>query len=140
MVGAYYDHRDERRRELTREFWRRLPDFSPNISNLVLDELAAVGNSTLRNRLIRLVSGFKVLPVTPDAETLARGYIESGVVVETFYADALHLAIASAHGMDYLVSWNFRHIVNVRTRKLVGSINVNNGFRPLEVVAPPELQ
>lgn len=139
-VGAYYDDRDERRRDLTREFWRRLPDFSPNISTLVLDELAAVGSIALRNRLLRLVSAFKVLPVTAEAQTLARQYVESDIVVETFYADALHLAVASAHGMDYLVSWNFRHLVNIRTRKLVASVNVNNGFRQLEIIAPPELR
>ena len=106
---------------------------------MVLDELAAIRSASLRGRLVRLVSAFKVLPVTADAKTLARKYVESGVVVETFYADALHLAIASTHGMDYLVSWNFRHIVNVRTRSLVASVNVNNGFRPLEIIAPPEL-
>jgi len=140
VVGAYYDDRDERRKELTREFWRRLPNFSPSISSIVLDELAAVRSASLRSRLVRLVSAFKVLPVTADAEALARKYVESGVVVETFYVDALHLAIASTHGMDYLVSWNFRHIVNVRTRSLVASVNVNNGFRPLEIIAPPELR
>jgi len=59
---------------------------------------------------------------------------------ETYYSDALHLAVASVHGMDYLVSWNFRHIVNVRTRALVSSVNTNNGLRPLEIVAPPELR
>ena len=105
-----------------------------------MDELAAVHSASLRSRLVRLVSAFKVLPVTAGAETLARKYVESGVVVETFYADALHLAIASAHGTDYLVSWNFRHIVNVRTRRLVASVNVNNGFRPLDIIAPPELR
>ena len=82
----------------------------------------------------------KVLLVTAEAQTLARQYVESSIVVETFYADALHLAVASAHGMDYLVSWNFRHLVNIRTRKLVASVNVNNGFRQLEIIAPPELR
>lgn len=61
------------------------------------------------------------------------------MVVETFFVDALHLAIASVHGLDYLVSWNFKHIVNVRTRRLVNAVNVNNDLRPLEIVAPLEL-
>lgn len=140
VVGAYSDNRDPRRRELTREFWSRIPGFSTHVSSLVLDELAAVGRSTLRDRLIGMVSAFRVLPITQQARDLARNYIEAGVVVETFSNDALHLAIASAHGMDYLVSWNFRHIVNVRTRALVGTVNVNKGFRSLEIVAPPELR
>jgi len=140
VIGAYYDNRDPRRRELTREFWSRLSELSPHVSTLVLDELGAVGRRTLRDRLIDMVSSFAVLPVTQQASDLARKYIEAGVVVETFYSDALHLAIASANGMDYLVSWNFRHIVNVRTRTLVSTVNVNNGFRALEIVAPPELR
>ncbi len=129
-----------RRRELTRDFWRRLPEFSPHISSLVLDELGAVGGTTLRTKLIGMVSAFKLLTITTDARNLARKYVEAGVVVEAFYADALHLAIASANAMDYLVSWNFRHIVNVRTRSLVVDVNVNNGFRPLDIIAPPELR
>jgi len=140
VVGAYYDTRDERRRELTREFWGRLREFSPHVSSLVLDELAAVGKASLRNKLIGLVAGFKILPITGDAHILARKYLDAGVVVENFYGDALHLAVASVHRMDYLVSWNFRHIVNVRTRNLVSTININNGLRQLEIIAPPELR
>lgn len=122
------------------EFWSRLPEFSPHVSSLVLDELAAVGNRNLRVKLLGLISTFKVLSITQEARNLARKYVEAGVVVDTLYSDALHLAIASTHGIDYLVSWNFRHMVNVRTRALVTTVNVNNGFRPLEIVAPPELR
>ena len=124
---------------MTLEFWSRLREFSPHISSLVLDELAAVGNKNLREKLLGLVSTFKVLSIT-QARNLARKYVEAGVVVERFYSDALHLGVASAHGINYLISWNFRHIVNVRTRGLVTTLNVNNGFRPLEIVAPPELR
>jgi hypothetical protein len=77
---------------------------------------------------------------TQEAQDLARKYVEAGVVVETFYSDALHLAIASTHDMDYLIGWNFRHIVNVRTRALVTTVNVNNGLRQLDIVAPPEMR
>lgn len=105
----------------------------------MLDELAAVGRIRLRNELLGLIAAFKVLPITGDAYNLAPKYVEAGVVVETFYADALHLAIASVHSMDYLVSWNFRHIVNIRTRNLVSTVNVNNSLRPLDIIAPPEL-
>jgi hypothetical protein len=118
----------------------RLPEFSPHISSLVLDELSAVRKKPLRDKLMGLVSTFSKLATTQEARDLARKYVEAGVVVETFFVDALHLAIASAHGMNYLVSWNFRHIVNVRTRSLVTTVNVNNGLRPLEIVAPPELR
>ena len=107
---------------------------------MVLDELAAVGKASLRNKLIGLVAGFKILPITGDAHILARKYLDAGVVVENFYGDALHLAVASVHRMDYLVSWNFRHIVNVRTRNLVSTVNINNGLRQLEIIAPPELR
>lgn len=118
----------------------RLPEFSSHISSLVLDELSAVRKKLLRDKLIGLVSTFNILPATREARDLARKYVQAGVVVETFFVDALHLAVASAHGLDYLVSWNFRHIVNVRTRSLVNAVNVNNGLRPLEIVAPPELR
>jgi predicted nucleic acid-binding protein len=125
---------------VTREFWERLTEFSSHISDLVVDELSAVHNKSLRDKLIGLVSAFHILPTTEEAHALARKYVEAGVVVETYSVDALHLAIASTSGMEYLVSWNFRHIVNTRTRSLVATVNLNNGLTQLEIVAPPELR
>jgi len=48
-------------------------------------------------------------------------------------------AITSFHGISYLVSWNFEHLVKVKTRKGVNSVNMSEGFREIEIVSPPEL-
>lgn len=53
--------------------------------------------------------------------------------------DALHVAIASFNEINYLISWNFEHIVKVKTRKLVNFVNVINGYREIEIISPQEL-
>ncbi len=69
---------------------------------------------------------------------LAREYILHKVVGKSSFADCLHIATASFHKADYLVSWNFKHIVNVN--KIIGynSINLKHGYRPLEIRSPRE--
>jgi hypothetical protein len=53
--------------------------------------------------------------------------------------DARHVAIATFYEIAYLVSWNFEHLVKVKTRRMVNSINILEGFREIEIVSPQEL-
>jgi len=78
--------------------------------------------------------------ITPaeDAVELARKYIDEKVVGQTSYADCLHIALATIHKADYLVSWNFKHIVNVQRIQNYNSINLKNGYKFLEIRSPRE--
>ena len=60
-------------------------------------------------------------------------------VPEKYTSDANHVAIAVVHGIGYLASWNFRHLVKVNTRREVNLVNALEGYNPIEIVAPPEL-
>lgn len=59
--------------------------------------------------------------------------------IPSMYYDDYHIAIATVNQMDFLVSWNFRHIVNVKTKQMVNLINLQNGYKTIEIIAPPEL-
>lgn len=65
--------------------------------------------------------------------TLATEYISEKVVGQTSYADCLHIALATINRVDFLVSWNFKHIVNVQRIRGYNSINIKNGYRQIEI-------
>jgi len=93
----------------------------------------------LKRKLKKLIRNFKVLKTSEEVKDLAKVYIEKRIFPERYIADALHAAITSFHGISYLVSWNFEHLVKVKTRKGVNSVNMSEGFREIEIVSPPEL-
>lgn len=76
-----------------------------------------------------------------DVETanLAKRYIEEGVVGATSYADCLHIALATKHNVNILVSWNFKHIVNVVRIVGYNSVNLTEGYKTIDIRSPREL-
>ncbi|MDR9398889.1 MAG: hypothetical protein RI562_07485 [Salibacter sp.] len=76
---------------------------------------------------------------TDEAVGLATEYIEEEVVGITSYADCLHIALATIYQADLLVSWNFKHIVNIERIRGYNSINLKNGYKQLEIRAPRDL-
>jgi len=74
-----------------------------------------------------------------ESRELARHYIEEGVVSEGYLVDAQHIAIATVNRVDILVSWNFRHIVNLTKIRLYNSVNLKYGYTLLEIRSPQEV-
>lgn len=79
--------------------------------------------------------------ITLDQEALdlATRYIEEQVVTEKFLLDAQHIAMASIHRVDVLVSWNFKHIVNLRRIHLYNAINLKYSYPMIEIRSPREV-
>jgi hypothetical protein len=63
-------------------------------------------------------------------------YMDEKIVSESYRSDALHIAIATVTGVDVLVSWNFKHIVNLNRIKLFNSVNLKEGYKLLEIRTP----
>jgi len=76
--------------------------------------------------------------VTYDAIDLASAYIKEKVVGKSSYDDCLHIALATIHKADYLVSWNFKHIVNVDRIRGYNSVNIKLGYRLIDIRLPRE--
>ena len=70
---------------------------------------------------------------------LAREYIEKGVIPLKYEDDALHIAVASVNNLDAIVSWNFTHIVKLKTKREVSGINALNGYKAIEICSPQEV-
>ncbi len=75
-----------------------------------------------------------------EAVDLATEYITEKVVGQTSYADCLHIALATINRADFLVSWNFKHIVNVQRIRGYNSINIKKGYRQIEIRSPREFK
>ncbi len=80
------------------------------------------------------------LETTNEAIDLATEYILEKVVGQTSFADCLHIAMATINRADFLVSWNFKHIVNIQRIRGYNSINIKNGYRQLEIRSPREFE
>ena len=75
---------------------------------------------------------------TEEAYDLAQEYITENVVGQTSFSDCVHIALATIHHADYLISWNFKHIVNVQRIRGYNTINLRNGYPLLEIRSPRE--
>jgi predicted nucleic acid-binding protein len=79
------------------------------------------------------------LEVTEEALSLAREYLAEKVVGETSFDDCVHIAMATIHKADLLVSWNFKHIVNIYRIRGYNSVNLRRGYSSLEIRSPKDI-
>jgi hypothetical protein len=86
-----------------------------------------------------LIDSMEILKVNSDIELIADEYIQQSIFPDKYYIDALHVAIATYFQIPYLISWNFEHLVKVKTRKRVNLVNMLLGYREIEIISPQEL-
>ncbi len=136
VVSMYYEEEVLPLMEVTREFWHTvLPKINPFISDMVIIEIRATRDLNLRSKLLELVSGFRILPLTSEARELAGIYLKHRRLPEP---DAIHIAIASLEGMDLLVTWNLRHLVKPGTQSMVRRVNMDLGLPIPQMVTPED--
>lgn len=79
------------------------------------------------------------LSLSREAEDLAAAYIEDGAISASMRADALHIALATVARVDVLVSWNFKHIVNLKRIHAYNLVDLKRGYPLLEIRTPREV-
>lgn len=125
--------------QLTRRWWNmQRQQFELFISPLVLQE-AAAGNRSRAKRRLEAVRGLLVLAVTPEVAALAEQLMQNGPLPPKAEVDALHIGVAAVHGMEYLLTWNCKHIANARMRSQIEDICRNMGYEPPVMCTPEEL-
>jgi predicted nucleic acid-binding protein len=80
-----------------------------------------------------------IIPTTQEVDELTDAYLLAKIVTPKYREDAAHIAHATIGGADVLVSWNFRHIVNLLRIEGFNDVNKNNGYPPIEIRSPEEL-
>jgi predicted nucleic acid-binding protein len=94
-----------------------------------------------RHDMLNLLTQYKitVLDGTDEAVQLAGIYIKNGIIPENKPLDALHIAIASIHDLDFILSFNFKHINKIKTKRMVEVINLNEGYKNIVICQPMEV-
>jgi predicted nucleic acid-binding protein len=109
------------------------------ISDITLDELS-FSRSEVRSHLDIIPKAHKEYILSDEqAEELADLYIKEKAVTQKSHDDALHIAIATINKVDVLVSWNFKHIVNLDRIRKYNAVNLMNGYPMLEIRNPREI-
>jgi len=109
------------------------------VSEVLMAELANAPEYVRELQGLFPISQVKLVDVNPEAEKLAKLYIAERVVGKTSYADCLHIALATLSQADILVSWNFKHIVNIDRIRGYNAVNLKLGYRMIEIYSPLEL-
>ena len=109
------------------------------MSELTLAEIAQTEDQSLRNRMSEATSHFPVLEISAAVEELADEYVKHGAVPRGYSEDAYHIALAVTHRLDYLTSWNFKHLVRTKTRDIVRMVNTLHDRPHVEILTPAEL-
>ncbi|MBU1261573.1 type II toxin-antitoxin system VapC family toxin [bacterium] len=140
VPSAYYDERVKWRLEYTRQWWGdELHKYDVFISEVVIAEISGTENIRRRNELLELVKKFSELKLSPEIEEIAKGYVNQKVIPQSHFPDALHIAIASFHKIDFLITWNCEHLAEAHRRKRVRLFNTSAGLFVPEIVTPMEL-
>lgn len=138
VFGGFFDDEFQ---EFTKPLFNRInaSEFIVLFSTLLEEELELAPE-----RVRKLVRGInnnnaEFVVETDDAVELATQYISEKVVGQTSYSDCLHIALATINQADLLISWNFKHIVNIQRIRGYNSINIKNGYKQLEIRSPRDL-
>lgn len=124
---------------------RRLLDaYSTGALSLVVSELTLRELEQAPGQVIEAFSEvpeehIEILALSVEAEELADTYIREGAIGAAMRADALHTALATVAKVDVLVSWNFRHIVNLSRIRAYNAVNLKKGYPLLEIRTPREV-
>lgn len=131
------------KKAVTRRFFDNMPvrDYEIYASVAVLEEIARAPEKR-RSRLMDLLSSHSplILEVENAVSELAEAYLDQRVVPRNSRYDALHIALSSVNELDFLVSWNLRHIANVYRQERVQAVNLMNGYtKPIQLITPMEV-
>jgi len=124
--------------EVTRTWWASRDGYDLYVSQFVLDE-AAAGDSEAADRRLEVLREMPLLNASTEVLALAGRLLAERGMPAKARIDALHVATAAVHGMDYLLSWNCKHIANATLRTRIESICRTGGFEPPVICTPLEL-
>ena len=125
--------------QITREWWRQRRDaFELFVSQVVVRECQA-GDPDAAAQRLEVLRDLPLLEQTGEATALAQALLKQVPLPERAAIDALHIAIATVHGIDYLLTWNCTHIANVVLRSQIESVCRAGGYEPPAICTPEEL-
>lgn len=125
--------------QLTHEWWeRRRADFHLCISEAVLRE-ARAGDPQVAARRNELAADLQLLAITDDVVALAQALVLQGPLPPRAATDAIHIAVAAVHAVEYLLTWNCKHIANAEMHPRIRAVCTDRGYSMPVICTPAEL-
>jgi predicted nucleic acid-binding protein len=125
--------------QATHEWWdKRRSEFENCVSQVVIDE-ASAGDPTEVQKRLAIIGGLPVLEITEDAESLAQAIMAGGILPPHAVRDAAHVAVAAVHAIDYLLTWNCKHLANAQIARRIALVCEKLGHRMPIICTPEEL-
>lgn len=144
-VISYLEQDDApEQRQITREVWETLKsgEYDILISNVVVRELSECSDDAKRNALLGHLDEiqYKLVDVTEKTVEVAEHIIDFGILKQKSFDDCQHIAAAIVNNCDFIISWNFKHIVNVKTIKGIKVLTTMEGYKDVAIYPPSALQ
>ena len=137
VIGGYFDQEFEHEtKELFDKFIKQ--EYDVVISDLTRSELIGAPEN-VKTLFQTLGISPELVTITTEAIALANEYLNEKVVGETSKDDCLHIALATTNKVDILVSWNFKHIVNIKRIRGYNAINIMNAYPVIEIRSPKDI-
>jgi hypothetical protein len=125
--------------QATQEWWaNRRTEFENCISQVVIDEASAGDPAEVEKRLA-MIGGLPALEITEDAESLTQAILAAGILPPHAVRDAAHIAVAAVHAVDYLLTWNCKHLANAQIARRIALVCAKLGHRMPIICTPEEL-
>jgi predicted nucleic acid-binding protein len=124
---------------ITREWWdTQRQNYKLYVSGLVIEEVQQ-GDQAATEERTRLLADMERLKMSPEAERFAALLLQRQAVPAKAAQDAAHIAVACANGVDYILTWNCKHIANAHKRGQIERLCLEYGYRPPVICTPEEL-
>jgi predicted nucleic acid-binding protein len=124
--------------EVTRQWWERRRLFELHVSEVVIQE-AGGGEPALAAKRLDHLKGLPILPSTEEAREVTRGLLQAGILPHKVLTDMAHIAVATVHEMDVLLTWNCRHLANTVILGKVGRHLRERGYEVPIICTPDEM-
>ena len=137
VIGGYFD---DEWKDATQELWRQMEHGKYRFltSDVTMDEMTKAPKR-VQDLLEKTFEEAAILSVTEESEQLAAAYMSRNILPPKYTDDARHVAVCTVAQIEYLVSWNFKHLVNVDREKGFNAVNLLQGYRTIRIVNPLEL-
>jgi hypothetical protein len=138
VIGGYFDPEFT---VATRELWRQMGagKYRFYSSSIALREIMGAPDAVRTLMANTFANPDSILPLTTEAAALASRYMKAKVVPPRYAEDADHVAIAIVHRLDLIVSWNFKHLVNIQREAGFNAVNLLQGYPPVRIISPLQL-
>ena len=125
--------------QTTQEWWAiRRSEFLCSVSQIVIDEASAGDPAEVQKRLA-ITGGLAVLEITEEAEALTQAIMAAGILPPHAVRDAAHVAVAAVHAIDFLLTWNCKHLANAQIARRIAVVCAKLGQRMPIICTPEEL-